>query len=544
VSILNSINKAKNYIKAKAEQIKAAVTEDDTSAQNVAKKKKTTEPIKLVGNEAIQERANDGLQVEKTTKATSTKATSTKETKTNSDVDKITSSTTADPSDGIKKGVKSGKSGQVFNADFVMDKMKISKEKWAKMSEDERQKVSAKFMQDMIDWHKAKNPKSKFSVAEQYQLYMGRCKTKEDVEFLTRTCKYLDKDNQLQSVLQSHQYENSEFQTIAQRIIADDSDKFDESVKPAIHKEIQSWTNEGAEEAQAIAAVKANTIKDVNAQREVMQGYQGLHSEKVDMAISDNIGTYFRDENGNILPGSDNEKFQMELWQNGLKNAATEKARANFARNTYQLTKDNQTPASDIVLETGNEAYINAMAENAYNFDESTRDSVINKLENSGYDSVKNTLQQAKAEYEAKQSAEADRSSSVKEKTGSETASSTGSKKYTGFTESAQRIGKIINNNLLNTTQKAKQIKILAPKEQQEAIEQLIKKSTIPEIKGLALSGLKSEVMQYLLSNSSPENILALKELAPMMSPNEKTHFEEMMKTIGGNNQHQNFFIK
>ena len=54
-------------------------------------------------------------------------------------------------------------------------------------------------------------------------------------------------------------------------------------------------------------------------------------------------------------------------------------------------------------MDSNNEAYINAMAENAYYFHEDNVDAIINKLENSGFDSTKEVLQNSKNRYESGQ---------------------------------------------------------------------------------------------------------------------------------------------
>lgn len=445
--------------------------------------------------------------------------------------------------------------GQVFNDEFIIKNYGhgLTKEKWDKMSPEEQDKIAGKFMNDMITNYnndpknKAKGLKS--SVIHQYELYMKRCKTPEDVERLTRTCKFLDTDRQLDAFIKAHQYENPEFQAIAQRVLAEDVDKLDQS----IHEQAHAYIKEKfGEDAQAIAVRKVGAMQDVDAQNRVLGGYRELKNEKVDLSMSDSIGTYFKDKDGKV-----NEEYQLNLFNDLFQNGATDKVKENTARNTYQLTKDNQNTASDTVMASNNEAYINAMAENAYYFHEDNRDAIISKLENSGYESTREVLNNSRERYESGQGPT--RSESAKDTSSKDT--STKSDTKTTSTEKAEtpakttvtttlskvqasekRIQSIISNTKTNTTQKAKQIKALSGNEKNTAIEKLMMNATLPEIKGLALSGLKSEVVNYLLDNLTPDNKSTLDSIKYLMTPKDIARYEKILSVH--ENQGQNFFMK
>ena len=445
--------------------------------------------------------------------------------------------------------------GQVFNDEFIIKNYGhgLTKEKWDKMSPEEQDKIAGKFMNDMITNYnndpknKAKGLKS--SVIHQYELYMKRCKTPEDVERLTRTCKFLDTDRQLDAFIKAHQYENPEFQAIAQRVLAEDVDKLDQSIHEQAHAHIKE---KFGEDAQAIAVRKVGAMQDVDAQNRVLGGYRELKNEKVDLSMSDSIGTYFKDKDGKV-----NEEYQLNLFNDLFQNGATDKVKENTARNTYQLTKDNQNTASDTVMASNNEAYINAMAENAYYFHEDNRDAIISKLENSGYESTREVLNNSRERYESGQGPT--RSESAKDTSSKDT--STKSDTKTTSTEKAEtpakttvtttlskvqasekRIQSIISNTKTNTTQKAKQIKALSGNEKNTAIEKLMMNATLPEIKGLALSGLKSEVVNYLLDNLTPDNKSTLDSIKYLMTPKDIARYEKILSVH--ENQGQNFFMK
>ena len=445
--------------------------------------------------------------------------------------------------------------GQVFNDEFIIKNYGhcLTKEKWDKMSPEEQDKIAGKFMNDMITNYnndpknKAKGLKS--SVIHQYELYMKRCKTPEDVERLTRTCKFLDTDRQLDAFIKAHQYENPEFQAIAQRVLAEDVDKLDQSVQEQAHAHIKE---KFGEDAQAIAVSKVGAMQDVDAQNRVLGGYRELKNEKVDLSMSDSIGTYFKDKDGKV-----NEEYQLNLFNDLFQNGATDKVKENTARNTYQLTKDNQNTASDTVVASNNEAYINAMAENAYYFHEDNRDAIISKLENSGYESTREVLNNSRERYEsgqgptrsesAKDTSSKDTSTKPDTKTTSTEKAETPAKTTVTTTlskvqASEKRIQSIISNTKTNTTQKAKQIKALSGNEKNTAIEKLMMNATLPEIKGLALSGLKSEVVNYLLDNLTPDNKSTLDSIKYLMTPKDIARYEKILSVH--ENQGQNFFMK
>lgn len=500
---------------------------------------KKTNDVSLVSQKALEQDADMGLGIQKTTK--SVQSDLTKEVK-----DKLKTN---------EKKTYTPEKGQVFNDEFIIKNYGhgLTKEKWNKMSPDEQNKVAGTFMNDMITNYnndpknKAKGLKS--SVVHQYELYMKRCKTPEDVERLTRTCKYLDTDRQLDAFIKAHQYENPEFQKIAQNILAEDVADMDQSVQEKAHAYIKENFNE---DAQAVAVRKVGAMQDVEAQNRVLGAYRELKNEKVDLSMSDNIGTYFKDKDGNVK-----EEYQLNLFNDLFQNGATEKVKENTARNTYQLTKNNQNVASDTVMASNNEAYINAMAENAYYFHEDNVDAIINKLENSGFDSTKEVLQNSKNRYESGQGPTSSEVYSSKNKPSNESSKVETSKKETVSKEetkttsnvstSTAHIDKIVLNKALNTNQKAQQIKALNKNDKTVAIGKMVSTATIPEIKGLVLSGLKSEVLDYLLSNYSPSNKGKLESIEYLMNSSETMRYKEILDKFDKSEEKHNFnnfFIK
>jgi len=186
------------------------------------------------------------------------------------------------------------------------------------------------------------------------------------------------------------------------------------------------------------------------------------------------------------------------------------------------------------VYDSGDEEALNAMARHVYEYSDANRDNFINQLQNSGYDSVKETLKESKTNYENQKSNKSENATTSNEssKPASEGTNQTSTASTTDITV---RINKLIASNA-NTIEKAKQVKILNSKEQKVAIQKLIQNATLPEIKGLALSGLKTEVIGYLLDNFSPENKTTLESIQYLMNNGELERYQKLLQVFQPSN--------
>ncbi len=509
--------------------------------------------VSLVSQAALNDDADMGLSIQRSTTSQPTPAATTKPDTANASitVEETTSATkskkttptiTEIAADDPIWAQNAARNKESRKPSFTQTLETFYGKKYTEASPEEKEKLAVRY----FDWIRS-DKKDTISQSRQFELYKSRCESAEEYEFL---CSVIDKmapDQQARAV-KSVVKEGSDGQrAIGVVATSRDLDNYDKGAVDEIRQSIQ----EGARTLPPRYRVAAVDQLYADLQDFAENNPDGhtelastLHGMEMDISRDERFSREERIHHGKRAQSVTQYAYaeqQKELINSGYDSEFKE-VREATAENTKTYDKSVQEYSVNRGLELEDEDIANIFARDAYSYDESVRENIINTLNNSGYDSVKETLKEAKAQYEAEQKAKGNDTESRNTSSNDKTIKTSTSSSALAISE--QRINKIVKNTSLNTTQKAKQIKILAPKEQQEAIEQLIKKSTIPEIKGLALSGLKSEVIQYLLSNSSPENILALKELAPMMSPNEKTHFEEMMKTIGGNNQHQNFFIK
>lgn len=170
------------------------------------------------------------------------------------------------------------------------------------------------------------------------------------------------------------------------------------------------------------------------------------------------------------------------------------------------------------------------MAQNLDNFnqdaisriDEFERQNDINNTYSKTVTETKSNKTETKKDS-AKESDSSSKTEDVKVTTSQTTSASVKS-------DSSTVINKIVSSMSLNTIEKAKQVKALAPKEQQVAVEKLLNSATLPEIKGLILSGLKSEVFSYMLDNFSAENRSTLDSLKYLMTPKDLAKYEKLLQ--------------
>ncbi len=298
------------------------------------------------------------------------------------------------------------------------------------------------------------------------------------------------------------------------------------------------------EDAQDVATVLVNTetvVDDKNKQKQMVDNRNqtiAAADSKIRDAVLDEQGRngykYIKENQLYV----DDEARKID--ENGVYNRSV-------ADNVQKYEDEEiQSTIGQRVYDSGDEEALKKMAKHVYEYSDANRDNFINQLQNSGYDSVQEALKEAKTNYENKQQQNnnTDTKSSSNESSNTNISESSPKVSSATITDATVRINKIITSNA-NTIEKAKQVKTLNPKEQQIAIKKLIQTATLPEIKGLALSGLKSEVIGYLLDNYSPENKITLDSLQQMMDNNEKERYQNLIQSnpsIDTSKQDQNKF--
>ncbi|MBR1907539.1 hypothetical protein IJ818_01220 [bacterium] len=416
--------------------------------------------------------------------------------------------------------------------------------KYTEASAEEKEKLAVKY----FDWIRS-DKKGTISQSRQFELYKSRCESAEEYEFLCSVIDKMEPDQQARAV-RSVTMEGTDGQRVVGIASAiHDLDNYAEDAVPEI-KEIILGAHGQLSPRHKIALTdlayqdvldSAQNNPDGRTQKASL-----VHSMEMDISRDERFSREDRIAHGRraqTLTQYAYTEQQQALIDAGYDSEFKE-VREATAEQTKTYDKSVQEYSVNRGLELEDEDIANIFARDVYSYDESVRENIINTLNNSGYDSVKETLKESKAQYEAEQKAKGNdtesRNTSSNDKTSKTSTSSS------ALAASAQRINKIVKNTSLNTTQKAKQIKVLAPKEQQAAIGQMIESATLPEIKSLVLSGLKTEVISYLLDNYTPESRSTLEELSPMMTPAEKTRYEHLISNYSGILQSPaagNFFV-
>lgn len=342
-----------------------------------AKKEEALVTVPMVSTPAQKSFDQTGLVVEKSNKPVST----------NTEVQ--AKATTATPP----------KSGPSFDTQ-AQKWFGLTNEKWNALSAEEKQNKSDIALKGMIESYNANQKKlgtgKSMTVAEQYALYISRCSSKAEVARLTQTVKSMDKDNQLEAFKSSYKYQDESFRDVAEGILAVDYTKLHEDNVVAAAKETENFS----EKNQIIAAQNASKVK-VEIQEAVVEAFMG-RTEKVDMALSGQVGKFGVNADGTV-----NNKIQLNCFEK-ISTSKFQSVVENTAANIYQLVSENQTPATQIIINTDNEGAIKAAASQIYKCSQENQVAIKSALINTKYESVKQEVanQEAIAKKEAAAKAE------------------------------------------------------------------------------------------------------------------------------------------
>ncbi len=505
------------------------------------------ENLGLVSQEALDNDANMGLGIQRSTQTQAPSTTpaaqtiTAKETGETNKTDDLLNRSADDPvwQQNAENNKKNGKAG--FNKTLE----KFYGKKFTEASPEEKEKLAVKY----FDWIRSEK-KGVISQSRQFELYKQRCESPEEYEFLCSVIDKMEAGEQAKAA-KSVMYDGSKSQQlIGTRAVLRDYDNYSEEDMEEIKKLFYGEDFENLSPEEKLERV---AIIDGEYEKWEAEHKDGDHSKlafidfKVNMNISrdNNIPEEERKEAGikavSCIQHA-NVEDQTELIDEAYE-SEIEDVRKETARQSHTYDKTVQKYAVDKGLSLDDEEIANILAQNAYRYDESVREEIINTLNNSKYDSVKETLKESKVQYEAEQKAKAETSEKVADKESNASKEAVSNASSSSLKEAERRIINILHNKSLNTTQKAKQLKTLVGKEQTVALSQVIKTSTGLELKSLALSGLKSEVLKYLFDNYSPKNASALESLSDLMTSAEKHHYEEIKLKYLGEAKPTNFFI-
>lgn len=265
----------------------------------------------------------------------------------------------------------------------------------------------------------------------------------------------------------------------------------------------------------------------------VKTSYENITDEK--------LKANFHDVTSNNIAKFD--KFAtMDIAQLVIANDDDENSGAqNMSRHAHETDKSVQISLAELLNNLNIEEVSKNLAANAYNFAEENQDAVVNMLQNSDYDSVKQTLDTAKTEYIAK--TEAKTSAKSDNKVASEKSENKKSEPRTSSINVAEAVSQMkqaVNNgkspaNVVNSKEfkntatkgKVEFVKSLSIKDKKEAVGSLCSNSTMTELKSMMFSGLKIDIIKYLVKHATPENLEKLNYLQNFLPASERKQLDE-----------------
>jgi len=205
---------------------------------------------------------------------------------------------------------------------------------------------------------------------------------------------------------------------------------------------------------------------------------------------------------------------------------------ADMQRSTYNESSSyiNQYGSDSV-----KQSYNDGLAEHAYEFHESNRDTVINDVKNSGYESSNKILSESEQKYKESKSASSQQSQSTtsSSSTGSQIVKQVKSlisamKTSSGADATAAKKALL---GLLPQTSAADRrnfILNLSPNERREMIENMINFASVDDLKRLMIGSMKQDILKYLISHRTPENNAKLRALKADLGPQDRELYNQL----------------
>lgn len=260
----------------------------------------------------------------------------------------------------------------------------ISDEKWETLSEEQKQEYENFALRKMIDDYN-NDPKHikaglRMTVAEQYELYAARYErgqgSRAEFERFTRTIKAMEKEDQINSVKISIQCNDEALKDIAQGVISVDYTSYD---KDNIIETVNIIIKNFSEENQVTAAQNAHNAP-VETQTGVVQAFVKDGCKPAQMEIASKPGLFGIREDGTV-----DTQVQLACFETISTKSSYEDVTKMAASSIYALCKENQVPATDIIIGTNNEGAILAAASQAYKCADENQAAIKLSLLNTNY---------------------------------------------------------------------------------------------------------------------------------------------------------------
>lgn len=369
---------------------KAEAAQADSASITVPIGKTTTVDIKVTLTEAgnvplasAQKNDSTGLAVEKTGASTTTPAKKVKPGPTFETQIKKVCELSDEKWNALSDEQKQEKADYALKKmidDYNDDKVRIwndiSDAKWKKMTAEQKQQYTDLAKTEIDPKTGKKKELVQMTVAEQHELYVGRCTTKEGIARLAKSVKAMGKKDQLEAFRNSLNNIRPEFRDIAESIFAVDYVDLDKENIVSVTVVI---TNDFSEKNQVTAAQNAHKAP-VETQVGVVEAFAKDGCKPAQMEIASKPDLFGIKEDGTI-----DKQVQLDCFKTISTMSPYQDVTEMSASKIYTLCKENQVPATDIIIGTNNEGAILAAASQVYKCSEENQEIIKNSLLNTNY---------------------------------------------------------------------------------------------------------------------------------------------------------------
>lgn len=346
---------------------------------------------------------------------------------------------------------------------------------------------------------------------------------------------------------------------VADNAVSLGNDRFTQATDVVVTEQL---AESGSEEVAHAGAKMRATIQD----REILVETTKTHHEtlrnagasdetiKMDLEVQGEHLAEVEDEN-QVAVDEVNRNYDVENAYN-----------RSVANHGQDLSVEAQKVIVQRTVDSGDEEAMNNVANHAYEYDVTNRDDVIKMLKEQGYESTQKALQEAQDKYEAKiaeekekgkaSEAELKKQQEIAKKneqekaeakaetkqqaqtTSSNTAKTTSTPKtrataqeLTNAIRSGSTISSLVTSDSFKNAEAKDRVTFynnLSARDKQTAINSIVENSNAITLKSLMLSGMKREILKYLVQHPSSDNNAKLSYLENYLSPADKKDLQDM----------------
>ena len=332
-----------------------------------------------------------------------------------------------------------------------------------------------------------------------------------------------------------------------------------------------------SDEVKAGFATGTDSVAATTGDTEIMQAAQDIitsmesaeaqvEADKRSTEIYENADDSIKEQHsavvGNNLANY-HEDAQLAVDENQREHDTNDAYNKAAAGNLHLTATQNQQTLVQRTLASGNEEAINTVAENAYNYDLSNRDDIIRMIQEQGTTKSLEILENArkayeeqaadskamndaqKAELERKQQEQAQKQKEAQAQAETEKAkTSSNTQAKTKPISAATAVKSIVKSNGISKAvssdtfrefkakEKTEFINTLSQSDKKDAIKSMVENAQGFELDSLMFSGLKNDILKYLVSHPTTQNKEKLKYLQRYLSAGDKAMVQQMEQEI------------